>query len=48
MAYPCRIVCLSEETADGLAAFEKIIGQWRSACGKSTGSRVTSALRLVS
>jgi iron complex transport system substrate-binding protein len=33
---------------DGLTALEKIIGQWRSACGRSTGARVTSALRLVS
>jgi iron complex transport system substrate-binding protein len=33
---------------DGLAALEEAIDQWRSAHSKSTGSRSSSALRLVS
>jgi iron complex transport system substrate-binding protein len=33
---------------DGLAALEEIVGQWRSACARSTGSRAAPALRVAS
>jgi hypothetical protein len=65
MAYPRRIVCLSEETTktlcllgeqqsgraaltDGPPALERIVGQWRSACARPTGSRAAPALRVAS